>query len=96
MVAIRGKGKEHAKWSPVCSAYYRLVPSVSVKKIDGERAVMLKELCPMGVFDIEDTGKVIVKNARKCTMCRECIRVEEFRGDVELSKLENHYECKFC
>jgi DNA-directed RNA polymerase I and III subunit RPAC1 len=28
----KGVGKTHAKWSPVCPAYYRLVPDISFKE----------------------------------------------------------------
>lgn len=53
----KGIGKTHAKWSPVSTAYYRLVPSIEIKsKIKDEDAEELKRLCPMGVFDIEDIG----------------------------------------
>merc|ERR1711865_183662 len=55
----KGIGKEHAKWSPVCTAYYRLMPDIELTKpIVGEEAEKLKSACPMGVFDIEDmSGK---------------------------------------
>ena len=90
----KGIGKTHAKWSPVSTAYYRLVPDIRFKQpILNQDAVELKKLCPMGVFDIEDLGKnnsnipiiniiyierAVVGDARKCTTCRECIRPEKF------------------
>jgi DNA-directed RNA polymerase I and III subunit RPAC1 len=95
LVCVKGTGKIHAKWSPVCTAYYRLLPDIVFKSvIKNEKAKQLKELCPMGVFDIEDSGKIYVKNVKKCTMCRECIRDTDFKEDIELGKLENQYECK--
>ncbi|CDJ56202.1 DNA-directed RNA polymerases I and III subunit RPAC1, putative [Eimeria maxima] len=52
----KGLGKTHAKWSPVATAVYRLEPEfVFNTPIKGEEAKELKELCPMGVFDIEET-----------------------------------------
>lgn len=93
MVAIRGKGKEHAKWSPVSTAFYRLLPSVEIKgSIKKELAEELKKTCPMGVFDIEG-GKAVVANERSCTACRECIREEKFRENVVLGKRDKHFEC---
>lgn len=95
LVIVKGIGKTHAKWSPVCTAFYRLLPEVTIKStFKGEKAKKLKELCPMGVFDIEDSGKAVVKDSEKCSMCRECIRIDEFKDDIELSKLRNQYECK--
>lgn len=95
LIAVKGIGKTHAKWSPVCTAYYRLIPSIEIKQtIKGEKAEAIKKICPMGVFDIEDTGKLFVSNSNKCTMCRECLRSEVSKDDIILSKLRNSYECK--
>lgn len=68
----KGTGRDHAKWSPVATAYYRLLPDITLNEvIKGEDAKELKAKCPMNVFDIEDSGKLFVKNPRACTTCRE-------------------------
>ena len=96
MIAVKGLGKDHTKWSPVCTAYYRLTPDVKIKTtVKGDKANKIKELCPMGVFDIEDSGKLFVSNEKKCTMCRECIRHDDYKDDIELGKLKNSFECNF-
>jgi DNA-directed RNA polymerases I and III subunit RPAC1 len=86
----KGIGKTHAKWSPVATAYYRLVPDIKLNKdVSNEDAKELKKLCPVGVFDIEDIGgkkKAFVKDVRKCTTCRECIRPDKFKDIVDLGK----------
>lgn len=57
LVCEKGEGKTHAKWSPVCTAYYRMTPDIRLtEEITGADAAELKALCPMGVFDIEDIG----------------------------------------
>lgn len=61
LICEKGIGKTHAKWSPVCTAYYRLLPDIKFElgdegPITGEDAQELKKVCPMGVFDIEDLG----------------------------------------
>lgn len=74
-------------------------------KILNEEAEELKNLCPMGVFDIEDLGKkksnlvlltyiegAIVGDSRKCTTCRECIRSDKFRDKIDLGKLKDTFE----
>lgn len=94
--AVKGIGKDHAKFSPVGTACYRLLPLVELAgEVKGERAKKLREVCPMGVFDIEDSGKAFVKNARRCTLCRNCIRDEfGFVKDVRVGRVKNHYICK--
>lgn len=57
LVVEKGIGKTHAKWSPVCTAFYRNLPDIIIKTpILNEDAKELKALCPVGVFDIEDLG----------------------------------------
>ena len=99
VVCEKGIGKTHAKWSPVCSAYYRLVPQIRLKEeIRDDKAKLLKKTCPMGVFDIEDIGgksnsvKAVVKNSLACTTCRECIRDDYFNERVELAKIKDRFE----
>lgn len=93
LMCEKGVGKTHAKWSPVATAYYRLLPDISLnEEITGEDAKELKAKCPMNVFDIEDSGKLFVKNARACTTCRECIREEKFTDKVTVAKVKNHFE----
>ena len=51
--AVRGTGKEHAKFSPVCTAHYRMMPEVKiVKDIFDDKARKLLKLMP-GVFELE-------------------------------------------
>ena len=51
-------GRVHAKWSPVSTAYYRLLPSITFKQpIEGEEAHELVAICPTGVFGIKKTKK---------------------------------------
>ncbi|KAJ4459558.1 putative DNA-directed RNA polymerases I and III subunit RPAC1 [Paratrimastix pyriformis] len=100
--AIRGIGKDHAKFSPVATASYRLMPRVRLAKpVEGPAAESLKEACPLGVFDIED-GHAFVKNERNCSMCRECIRsvwrdrlgAEEsakLKDAVSLGRIKDHF-----
>ena len=53
----KGNGKDHAKFSPVATASYRLLPVITLKEeIEGQDAEELVAKCPLDVFDIEDLG----------------------------------------
>lgn len=53
----KGIGKDHAKFSPVATASYRLLPVISLKEdVEGHDAEELVAKCPLNVFDIEDLG----------------------------------------
>jgi DNA-directed RNA polymerases I and III subunit RPAC1 len=87
LYALRGSSKIHAKFSPVSTAWYRMKPRVTLlggKKIKGIQAKEIEQVCPMGVFDIEDAGNLVVADSNKCTACRLCI--EKFPDLVEIGK----------
>lgn len=91
MDATKNIGKEHAKWSPVCTAGYRMLPEVTLTDaISGMDAQELVDLCPAKVFDIED-GFATVSRPRDCTMCRECVRGPKWQDRVELSRKRDHF-----
>lgn len=99
--AVKGIGKDHTKFSPVATASYRLMPDISFsEKIINDRAYELRDMCPLGVFDIEDikvpgkTEKVptaIVSRPRDCTMCRECVRKDGWADSVILKRKADHF-----
>ena len=91
--ALKGVGKDHAKFSPVGTACYRLLPDVRVAGPvpAGRTAHELAALCPMGVIDVED-GAPVARRPRNCTLCRNCIRHElGFADTVALARVKNHY-----
>ncbi|KAA0065740.1 DNA-directed RNA polymerases I and III subunit RPAC1 [Cucumis melo var. makuwa] len=74
--AVKGMGKTHAKWSPVATAWYRMLPEVLLlEEIEDELAEELKRKCPVNVFDIEDIAEqgkddtldTIIKETKKET-----------------------------
>ena len=93
MFAVKGVGKDHAKFSPVATAFYRMLPVVRFnpeKPFNKEEAKELKQLCAPDVFDIEDSGEIVVRKPRDCTTCRAC--VDKFGEDrVILEKNKTHY-----
>lgn len=99
--AVRGIGREHAKWTPVELANYRLLPRITITApIEGEAAVRFQRCFEPGVIEVveEKRGKDVVKVARvaetrNCGMTRECQRHKEFVDKVELARVRNHFIC---
>lgn len=54
-------GKDHAKFSPVATASYRLLPEITLlQTIEGEKAERLKRCFSPGVIELEDVdGRII-------------------------------------
>lgn len=88
-------GRVHAKWSPVSTAYYRLLPSITFKApIEGQDAHELAAICPMGVFGVKKNKKkeeIEIEDIYNCTMCRECLRPDKFNEKLELGKEKRKY-----
>lgn len=98
--AVRGVGRVHAKWSPVATAFYRMLPEVTLRRpLAPAEASTLVAACPANVFDLEDVAGrggggglgVTVARPRACTMCRECIRLPELAGAVDLTRRREHF-----
>lgn len=94
--AVKGVGKTHAKWSPVATAWYRMLPEVVLKQeVEDIEAEQLIDKCPVKVFDIEDIGggkkRAVVARPRACTLCRECIREKPWEDLVEVRRVKDHF-----
>ncbi|KAF3453289.1 hypothetical protein FNV43_RR03729 [Rhamnella rubrinervis] len=95
--AVKGIGKTHAKWSPVATAWYRMLPEVVLlEEVEDKVAEQLKAKCPVNVFDIEDIGngkkRATVARPRACTLCRECIRGgKEWEDRVSIRRVKDHF-----
>ncbi|KAF9924104.1 DNA-directed RNA polymerases I and III subunit RPAC1 [Linnemannia zychae] len=91
----KGIGQDHAKWSPVATASYRLMPEILINgEIVGEAAVRFQKCFPEGVVDIvEENGvkKAKVVNPRKDTVSREVLRYAEFENKVKLTRVRDHF-----
>ncbi|KAF3200233.1 DNA-directed RNA polymerases I and III subunit RPAC1 [Orbilia oligospora] len=94
---VLGIGQDHAKFSPVATASYRLLPSIKIKKpITGEDAEKFVNCFPKGVAEVQKDKKTgektaVVVNPRKDTVSREVLRHDEFKGKVELGRIRDHF-----
>ncbi|KAK8208964.1 DNA-directed RNA polymerase core subunit rpc40 [Zalaria obscura] len=94
---VKGIGADHAKFSPVATASYRLLPSITIKEpILGQDAKKFARCFPKGVIELVDdeaTGekKAVVKDTMKDTVSRECLRHDEFKDKVALGRYRDHF-----
>ena len=94
---IKGIGMDHAKFSPVATASYRLLPHIEITKpILGAEARKFQRCFPRGVIDLkvdQETGEkmAVVADPMKDTVSRECLRHDEFKDKVKLGRIRDHF-----
>lgn len=94
---IKGIGADHAKFSPVATASYRLLPDIRIKEpITGKDAEHFKRCFPKGVIGLENDAvsgekKAVVLDPMKDTVSRECLRYDEFKKKVQLGRIRDHF-----
>lgn len=93
--AVKGIGRDHAKFSPVATASYRLLPTIRLNaEVSGEAAERLQSVFSEGVIGIEKKGAkriAVVKDARKDTCSRNVFRHEDLAQVVQLGKNKQHF-----
>lgn len=101
---IKGIGMDHAKYSPVATASYRLLPQINITQpIMGADAKKFARCFPKGVIGYEPCDsdgeadpkgreiKAVVKDPMKDTVSRECLRHDEFKNKVKLGRIRDHF-----
>lgn len=97
---VKGAGREHAKWSPVATAWYRLHPEVALLDPNGIAGADAEELAAAAgdVFGVDAaTGRAFVKDVRSPAAERQLERVRRLLGDdkwagrAELRKRKDHF-----
>jgi DNA-directed RNA polymerase I and III subunit RPAC1 len=97
---VVGTGREHAKWSPVATAWYRLLPEVALlqpaaARLPPDDARALAAELP-GLFSVDPaTGALRVADARDHEMLLEKARrlsgEDRWRGAFEVRKRKDHF-----
>ena len=96
MHAVKGIGKTHAKFSPVATAAYRLLPTITLlKPVVGETASQLQDCFSPGVIEIvrnrHGENEARVSDARKDSCSREVLRHSHLKDLVKLGKVRDHF-----
>ncbi|KAG4068149.1 hypothetical protein HA402_001574 [Bradysia odoriphaga] len=87
-----GVGKDHAKFSPVATAFYRLLPDVVLtRKVIGDDAKRLQSCFSPNVIGIDDRERAYVKSARYDMCSRNVYRHEDLVDAVEMSRIRDHF-----
>ena len=99
--AHRGTGQDHAKYSPVATACYRLMPHIElIRPVYDDLADELVNLYEPGVFDLVPTDssdpdgtrfKARVVNPYACTMSRNFMRNPKLAEAIRMSRIPNHF-----
>ncbi|CAD6193885.1 unnamed protein product [Caenorhabditis auriculariae] len=93
--AVKGIGRDHAKFSPVATASYRLLPTIRIlREVSGEAAHRLKDCFSEGVIEVVKKGGkevAVVKDARRDTCSRNVFRHEDLASAVQLGKNKQHF-----
>ncbi|XP_022097300.1 DNA-directed RNA polymerases I and III subunit RPAC1-like isoform X1 [Acanthaster planci] len=95
MHCVKGFGKDHAKFSPVATASYRLLPEIILTRpVEGEQADRLAQCFSPGVIEVKEINGVrqaVVAHPRRDTCSREVLRHEDLKDCVKLNRVRNHF-----
>ena len=90
-----GIGEDHAKYSPVATACYRMMPRIELLEEVYDDLAEELDLCEPGVFDLVPCGggrkKAVVRNPYACTMSRNFMRNERLKKAVKITQIPNHF-----
>ncbi|GMS80828.1 hypothetical protein PENTCL1PPCAC_3003, partial [Pristionchus entomophagus] len=88
---VKGIGRDHAKFSPVATASYRLLPFITLlRPVTGDHAFLLQKAFSEGVIGVKN-GTAMVLDSRRDTSSRNVFRHEELEGAVEMGKVKDHF-----
>ncbi|EDW77592.1 uncharacterized protein Dwil_GK24584 [Drosophila willistoni] len=92
LIAVKGLGKDHAKFSPVATAYYRLLPLIKLnREVSGKDAYLLQSCFSPGVIGIDENENAYVKDARYDSGSRNVYRYSHLADAVTLARVRDHY-----
>lgn len=92
LIAVKGVGKDHAKFSPVATAYYRLLPEIKINRaVTGADAKLLQKCFSPGVIQIDDSGCAFVADARYDSCSRNVFRYPQLANAVTASRVQDHF-----
>lgn len=95
LFCVKGVGRDHAKFSPVATASYRLLPVIELtREVVAEQAERLAKCFSKGVIELKEKNGVVhakVSNARRDTCSRNVFRHQDLKDCVKLSRIRDHF-----
>lgn len=92
LLAVKGIGRDHIKFSPVATATYRLLPVIRInREITGKDALLLQKCFSPGVIGIDQQDKAYVVNARYDMCSRNVYRYPHLADSVDMARVRDHY-----
>lgn len=96
LIAVKGIGKDHAKFSPVATAFYRMLPDIKIlREVEGEAAEILQQCFSPGVIGIRHTKEgrkiAVVNNSRYDSSSRNVFRHDDLKDAVVITKIQDHF-----
>jgi DNA-directed RNA polymerase II subunit RPB3 len=97
MIAKKGIGKEHSKWSPVSSVIMQHEPEIEfvdkgnlINKLSVGQKKEFVNSCPTKVYRYDESRKTIeIENPLNCSYCEEClIKLDSF--EVDKNKIDRN------
>jgi DNA-directed RNA polymerase I and III subunit RPAC1 len=96
LFAVKGIGRDHAKFSPVATVFYRLLPDIKLlHDVYDQDALRLQKCFSPGVIELEPTDsgrkKAVIGDARNDSCSRNIYRHDDLKEKVVLEKVKDHY-----
>jgi DNA-directed RNA polymerase II subunit RPB3 len=90
--ARKGTGKQHSKWSPVCTAVFEHQPIVKIKSaslssLDRATQQSICDSCPTQVFMMSDV--LDIEDQDRCMFCNECVKAYTKAGKPDLITIDS-------
>ncbi|KAG1696487.1 DNA-directed RNA polymerases I and III subunit RPAC1 [Nymphon striatum] len=93
---VKGIGHDHAKFSPVATVSYRLLPEITItKEVVGEAAERFAKCFSKGVIEVVENEHGVkvarVKNARNDMCSRNVFVHDDLKDCVKLGRVRDHF-----